>query len=50
MFLTGELKVQIRVSVSGYPRIGKQRELKKWTESYFKGAMTEESLSKTPKN
>ena len=38
--------MQIRVSVSGYPRIGKQRELKKWTESYFKGAMTEEELVK----
>lgn len=34
----------IKVSVSGYPRIGKQRELKKWIESYFKGNLKEQDL------
>ncbi|HEY8419003.1 MAG TPA: 5-methyltetrahydropteroyltriglutamate--homocysteine S-methyltransferase [Clostridia bacterium] len=35
---------QVKVSVSGYPRIGKQRELKKWIESYFKGELSEQEL------
>lgn len=33
-----------QVSVTGYPRIGRDRELKKWTESYFKGEMAQEEL------
>lgn len=37
---------QVKVSVSGYPRIGKQRELKKWIESYFKDALSESELIK----
>ena len=40
----------IRVSVSGYPRIGKQRELKKWIESYFKGDMPEQDLVNNAEN
>ncbi|HEY8423622.1 MAG TPA: 5-methyltetrahydropteroyltriglutamate--homocysteine S-methyltransferase [Clostridia bacterium] len=39
-------EVKVLVSVSGYPRIGKQRELKKWIESYFKGGLTEQELIK----
>lgn len=35
---------QVKVSVSGYPRIGKQRELKKWIESYFNGELSEQEL------
>ncbi len=33
-----------KVSVAGYPRIGKNRELKKWTEEYFKGEITKSEL------
>jgi len=34
----------VEVSVSGYPRIGANRELKKATEQYFKGAIAAEEL------
>lgn len=33
-----------KTSVTGYPRIGKQRELKFWTEDYFKGRISAENL------
>ena len=33
-----------KCAVSGYPRVGRLRELKFWTEDYFKGALTEEQL------
>lgn len=35
-----------QLSVVGYPRIGKNRELKKWIESYFKGDINENMLLK----
>ncbi len=35
-----------KISVIGYPRIGAQRELKKWTESYFSGKLSGEALQK----
>lgn len=38
------MQKNVKVSVSGYPRIGKQRELKKWIESYFKGDLSEREL------
>lgn len=33
-----------KISITGYPRIGAQRELKKWCEAYFKGQMSKEDL------
>lgn len=33
-----------KTSITGFPRIGKQRELKFWTEDYFKGKITAETL------
>ena len=36
----------IEVSIPGYPRIGADRELKKITELYFKGAADEPQLQK----
>jgi 5-methyltetrahydropteroyltriglutamate--homocysteine methyltransferase len=35
-----------KLSVIGYPRIGAQRELKKWTEGYFAGKLSGEELQK----
>ncbi len=35
-----------KLSVIGYPRIGAQRELKKWTESYFAGKLSAAELQK----
>lgn len=35
---------KMRTSVVGYPRIGARRELKFWTESYFKGFVKEDEL------
>jgi len=35
-----------QVSVNGYPRIGPDRELKRWTESYFRGELQKETLLK----
>jgi 5-methyltetrahydropteroyltriglutamate--homocysteine methyltransferase len=35
-----------KLSVIGYPRIGAQRELKKWTEGYFAGKLSAEELQK----
>lgn len=35
-----------QVSVVGYPRIGANRELKKWTEGYFKKNVSKENLLK----
>jgi len=37
----------VEVSVPGYPRIGAQRELKRVTEQYFKGAIEAAELEKT---
>ena len=37
----------VEVSVPGYPRIGAQRELKRATEQYFKGAIDAAALQKT---
>ena len=31
-------------SVSGFPRVGANRELKFWTEDFFSGKLTEEAL------
>lgn len=39
-----------QVSVIGYPRIGPNRELKKWTESYFKQKLSREALVKNARN
>lgn len=33
-----------KTAVIGYPRIGGERELKKASESYFKGAISKEEL------
>jgi len=33
-----------KLSITGYPRIGAQRELKKWCEAYFQGQMGKEAL------
>ncbi len=33
-----------QISVVGYPRVGQDRELKKWTESYFAGQLSQEEL------
>jgi 5-methyltetrahydropteroyltriglutamate--homocysteine methyltransferase len=33
-----------KISVTGYPRIGARRELKKWVEGYFEGKLTKEDL------
>lgn len=35
---------RLKTSIIGYPRVGAKRELKKWTESYFKGAISKEEL------
>ena len=35
-----------KIQLSGYPRVGSQRELKFWTENYFKGAISAEDLQK----
>lgn len=35
-----------QVSVIGYPRVGPDRELKKWTESYFRGELPMDTLLK----
>jgi 5-methyltetrahydropteroyltriglutamate--homocysteine methyltransferase len=34
----------LRTSLVGYPRIGAQRELKKWTEAYFNRKITQTEL------
>ncbi|MDR0303456.1 MAG: 5-methyltetrahydropteroyltriglutamate--homocysteine S-methyltransferase [Chitinispirillales bacterium] len=34
----------MKTSIIGYPRIGENRELKFWTENYFKGTVPEEAL------
>lgn len=34
----------MKTSIIGYPRIGAQRELKFWTEDYFKGELKQEDL------
>lgn len=34
----------LKTSIIGYPRIGAKRELKFWTEDYFKGRITSEQL------
>jgi 5-methyltetrahydropteroyltriglutamate--homocysteine methyltransferase len=35
----------MKTSIIGYPRIGQNRKLKFWTEDYFAGAMTQETLA-----
>ena len=37
----------MKTSVIGYPRIGKDRELKFASEKYFKGEITESELNET---
>ena len=35
-----------KISIVGFPRIGTDRELKKWTEAYFKSTLSEKELRK----
>lgn len=39
----------MKASVIGYPRIGKSRELKFWTEDYFQGKISEHQLKENAK-
>jgi 5-methyltetrahydropteroyltriglutamate--homocysteine S-methyltransferase len=45
-FIDKEDIMMSKLSVIGYPRIGAQRELKKWTEDYFAGKLSAEELQK----
>ena len=36
----------MKSSIIGYPRVGANRELKFWTESYFKNELSKEELLK----
>ncbi len=36
----------LRNAIIGYPRIGRNRELKSWIEKYFKGKITAKTLQK----